>query len=74
VAVAKKPEGGYALKMDFDGEVSQEDVAQIKVEGQTTRLVVPDAKKGRMTEIQFTEYGQGRFRIRGEDFTADFNV
>ncbi|MBM3270944.1 MAG: hypothetical protein FJZ01_25205 [Candidatus Sericytochromatia bacterium] len=74
VSVEKKPGGGYEFTKDENGKVQQGDVARIRVEGQTTRMTVPDADKGRMVEIQFTNYGNGRFRIRGDDFTADFNA
>ncbi len=75
VSVDSKPEGGYRFTKVEDGKSESGDVAQVRVKGSTTTMQVPDAEKGgRMTEIRFTDLGGGKFKIRGEDFSAEFNA
>ena len=75
MAVEQKPGGGYQFTMVEDGLREIGEVAKVQVKGPTTTMQVPDAKKGgKMTEIRFTDLGGGRFKIRGEDFSAEFNT
>ncbi|MBM3274481.1 MAG: hypothetical protein FJZ00_04975 [Candidatus Sericytochromatia bacterium] len=75
ISVDKQADGSYIFTKTEDGIAESGKVAGVQVVGNTTRMQVPDAKKGgKMVEIQFTDQGEGRFKIRGEDFSAEFNA
>jgi hypothetical protein len=74
VSVERQSDGQYKFTKTEDGRAESGNVAGVQVVGNTTKMQVPDAKKGgKMVEIQFTDQGEGRFKIRGEDFSAEFN-
>jgi len=76
VQVARKADGSYHVsKFEADTGIKEEgDTTRVEREGRSMVLFVPDQKRHRDAQIRFTNPGDGSFKIRGEDFTAEFRV